>query len=357
VRGGLEVESSFLAQTQVGITGGDGPSTIDGSSTMAWSDLALWGETRWKLDGERFAVKPGVRVESYGLTGELVLDPRLNIHQQLTPNLTLRQAIGRYHEPPIPADVDPTDGNPRLESSYTDQISLGIDTELPGEVLASVTGFYNDGQRLGVQVRNPRPGSEDPEPNLGGLGPTFQLLLEKQLGFPIYRENVGRARSYGLEVLLKRNVGRLFTLLSYTLAKSERTDDPRVLVGWRPFELDQRHNLQLAASIQLTKWRLGARLQLVSGNPYSPERPGRPFEPPIVDPFGGRLPAFVSLDLRADRRWHRCWGDIVFYIDIQNATNRHNVEAREFDSFNMRDSDLRGLPIIPFLGVEFRPLL
>jgi hypothetical protein len=360
LRGGLELESGYLDQTQVNIDGDE--DELGGDTTLSWTNLAVWGETRWKLDGERFALKPGLRIEAYGLTGEVVIDPRLNIHQQLTPTLTLRQSIGRFHQPPTPGDVDPSSGNPRLDSSVTDQVSVSIDTKLPHEILASVTGFFNYGTGIGVRARNPRPGSEAPEPNLGGLGPTFELLLEKQLGFAIYREGIGRARSYGLEVLMKRNVGRLFTLLSYTLAKSERTDDPRVLLGWRPFELDQRHNLQLAASIQLTKWRLGARVQLVTGNPYTEEV----FDPDLEivtkgAPFGARLPMFFSIDLRADRRWHRCWGDIVFYIDIQNATNRRNVEARElgFDENTLepKQQDLRGLPIIPFLGVEFRPLI
>jgi len=357
LRGGLDFTSGFLDQTVVNI---DGDEELGGDTTLTWTDVAVWGETRWKIDDERFAVKPGVRMETYGLTGELVIDPRLNIHQQLTETLTLRQAIGRFHQPPTPGDVDPTSGNPRLLSSVTDQLSLGIDTKLPEEILASVTAYFNYGTGLGVKTRNPRPGSEQPEPNLGGLGPTFELLLEKQLGFAVYRENLGRARSYGLEVLLKRNVGRLFSLLSYTLAKSERTDDPRVLLGWRAFELDQRHNLQLAGSVAFTKWRLGARLQLVTGNPYTEERL---VGDSIVSgaPFGSRLPVFFSVDLRADRTWHRCWGDIVFYIDVQNATNRRNVEARElgFDDFTgePQQEDLRGLPIIPFLGVEFRPLL
>ena len=50
----------------------------------------------------------------------------------------------------------------------------------------------------------------------------------------------------------------------------------------------------------------------------------------------------------------------MFYIDVQNATNRRNVEARElgFDDFGRpRQEDLRGLPIIPFIGLEFRPTI
>jgi hypothetical protein len=37
------------------------------------------------------------------------------------------------------------------------------------------------------------------------------------------------------------------------------------------------------------------------------------------------------------------------------VTNRRNVEGREADEFNVYDVDIRGLPIMPFIGVEFIP--
>ena len=366
VRGGVDTSGGYLAATQVNIEDPTGTMRTSGNSTLAWVDTAAWLEGRFKLDADRFAIKPGLRVEHYGLTGEVVVDPRLNIHEKLADDLTLRQAIGRYHQPPTPADVDAKDGNPNLDSSYTDQFSLGIDKDFGPHASASFTGFFEDGQDLGVRVQPAGPGTTSPEPNYGGLGPTFELLLEKQLGFPIYRGNVGRARSYGLEVLLKRNVGKLFMMLSYTLSRSERTDDPhgtldpmrgtiRPSLGWRPFELDQTHNLNLAVAYQLTNWHLGARVQIVSGNPYSPTTIDLVTGQPTQQPWAGNLPMFLSLDLRADRRWHRCWGDINFFVDIQNATNNANVEGREFDSNAFTDKDIPGLPIIPFIGVEFIP--
>jgi hypothetical protein len=380
-RGGAEVSGGYVASTQISQAGSEGPQELTGESTIAWTDVALWTELRYQTAEERFAIKPGVRLEVYGLTtgtpqrssspqvgtiGEpegpqLVLDPRLNISQRLTENTTFRQAIGRYHQPPTPGDVDPVNANAGLDSSYVDQMSLGIETVLPRDIFASVTGFYHYGRDIGLRMRNPRPGSEAPEPNLGGLGPTFELLLEKQLGFAIYRESVGRARTAGVELLLKRNVGNLFTMLAYTLSISQRTDDPRSRDiahdgAWRPFELDQRHNLQITVSRQWPKWRFGARLQVVSGNPYSPSRL-TPSGDVMQTPWAGRLPTFVSLDLRADRRWHRCWGDINLYFDVQNAINYDNVEGREFDFDAMGDADIPGLPIIPFIGVEFLPIL
>lgn len=359
LRGGVDLDSGYLAQTEIDVGSMRGKKL---GAELLWTDLALWGETRIELPGGRMSIKPGLRVDAYGLSEEIVLDPRLNVLQKLTPTVTLRQAIGRYHQPPIPADVDPFDGNPRLDGSYMDQASIGIDAEVHAGVLASLTSFAGYGHGIGVEV----PHGNDPEiePNYGGLGPTFQLLLEKQLGFSSYRENLGRARLAGIEALLKGNVDRWFFLLAYTLSWSQRTDDPmrrsgdpNQVQGWRPFELDQRHNLNVAASYRFENWRLGARVQLVSGNPYSPTVPA---DVPRQIPFGGRLPVFFHLDVRADRRWHRCWGDINLYFDIQNVTNRRNVEGREFDYSDEHpggaDEDIPGLPIVPFIGVEFIPL-
>jgi hypothetical protein len=355
LRGGVDVDSGYLAQTEVALRQ-VGRSRI--GTTMAWTDVATWGEARFKLDGERLAIKPGVRVDVYGISGEVVVDPRLNIHQKLTPALTLRQAIGRFHQPPIPADVDPENGNPALDSSYIDQVSLGLDAELREGVLASVTGFAGYGYDLGVRVY--RHGGEA-EPSFGGLGPTFELLLEKSLGFSSYRENLGRARLAGAELMVKASFRDWFGFVGYTLSWSQRTDDPRSGQSWRPFELDQRHNLNIAASRRWVSWRLGARLQLVTGNPYSPtlhaggELPTSDI--PVQVPFGARLPTFFQIHARADRRWRRSWGDINFFADIQNVTNRRNVEGRElsYEDGVPRDKDIPGLPILPFIGVEFVP--
>ncbi len=352
LRGGVDVDSGYLAQTEIDVDDMRGRKL---GAELLWTDLALWGELRFKIDGERIAIKPGVRVDAYGLSEEIVVDPRLNIHQKLTPHLTLRQAIGRYHQPPIPADIDPFNGNPLLDGSYMDQASLGLDAEVYTGVLASLTSFAGYGNNIGVEVAHGNDSSVDP--SFGGLGPTFQLLLEKQLGFSSFRANLGRARLAGLEALLKGNVDRWFFLLAYTLSWSQRTDDPAQRRGWRPFELDQRHNLNAAVSYRFTKWRLGARVQLVSGNPYSPTIPN--IDVPTQIPFGGRLPWFFHLDVRADRRWERCWGDINLFFDIQNVTNRRNVEGREFGYSEEHpggaDEDIPGLPIVPFIGVEFIP--
>ena len=365
LRGGLDVEGGYLSHFQEGLgQPGDVLQQINGTTSRWWNDLALWTDARWDLARDRISVKPGLRLEHYGLSSEVVLDPRLAIRERLTDQLVLRETLGRFHQPPTPGDVDPNGGNPELQSSYFDQAAVGVDGELAGGWSFSVTGYYSAGRHLGVRTSSD---SQD-FTNLGGLGPTFELLLEKQLGLAFARDDVGRAENVGVELLVKRTTPTWLWMLSYTLSQARRTD-PYVIrdwmsslglvttTTWRPFELDQTHNLNVIASHRVGKWQLGARVQLVSGTPYTPSTLLSSTTPPTL--YSANLPWFFQLDVRANRRWHRCWGDVNLYIDIQNATYRRNVEGREAtdDFLNYPDGykDLEGLPIAPFIGVEFIP--
>jgi hypothetical protein len=350
VRTGIDMQGGYLTHMQSGL-GHKGDILVqeNGETTVQWLDLGVWGETRFAID--RLSVKPGVRVERYGLTGESVLDPRLSMTLQLTERWLLRETAGRYHQPPTPGDVDPNGGNPALRSSYNDSVALGVETQRDDGWTGSLTGYYTWGERLGVRRTN---GMTDFS-TLGGLGPTFSLLLEKQLGLAFHRDNIGNVRNYGLELLVRRVTPRWSGLFAYTLARAQRYEGPSS-IGWRPFELEQRHNVNVAGSFTVgAHWRLGARVQVVSGMPYSPTIGSTIEGDPVFDPYAARLPVFFQLDLRADRLWKRCWGTLDLYFDIQNITNRRNVEGREPNDFNNGDDDIRGLPLMPFIGVEFIP--
>lgn len=355
LRGGIDIQGGYLSHIQEGLgQAGDILVQTNGNTSLWWKDTALWTDARFDLVKNRISLKPGLRAEHYGLSSEYVVDPRLAIREVLTDHLVLRETVGRYHQPPTPGDVDPNGGNPNLKSSYFDQSAVGVEGVWDGWS-GSLTGYYNLGKNLGVRQVDSTGEFKD----LAGLGPTFELLLEKQLGLAFYRYNAGRARDRGIELLVKRTTPHWFAMVAYTLAKAER-DEPQLIVmdrdrGFHPFELDQRHNLNLIVSRKFTNWRFGARIQLVSGAPYTPQS----FTTAPAPYLSESLPMFFQLDLRADRTWVRDWGLINFYADIQNATNYQNVEARELvDTSDVHPNginELHGLPIAPFIGVEWVP--
>ncbi len=330
------------------------PTTIGGADSHA--DVAMWTEALLRVG--RLDVRPGLRVERYGEIGAWVVDPRLGTSVALGDRVTLRQAIGLYHQPPNHTDLDPTTGNPALGASWAVQASLGADARLPHEVGLSITGYAITLGDLPVPVTDPAAPFAPPARSRGGLSPIFEQLLDAQLGSLRYRGNVGRGRSYGVELALRRHVGRWTTWLSYTYGRALRTDDPTLYPGWRRYELDQPHNLDAVVAATAGAWRFGARLHVASGDPYTPETevtdPNGDITQVEGAPFSARLPTFVSLDVRVDRVWTRCWGTIDAYLDVQNATDHDNPEG-VVDTVDGQTSYTAGLPILPIVGVAITP--
>ncbi len=79
---------------------------------------------------------------------------------------------------------------------------------------------------------------------------------------------VGKGRAYGMEVYLKKNVGKLNGWLSYTLGKTELQVDGISRNNWYPTRFDQRHNLKIAAFYDINeRWSISSNFTYLSGTP------------------------------------------------------------------------------------------
>ncbi|MCA9674206.1 MAG: carboxypeptidase regulatory-like domain-containing protein [Kofleriaceae bacterium] len=338
----------------------DEPMEVARATTRWDADVGAWTEGQLRVGPA--VIAPGLRLDRYGLSDEWVLDPRLAYAQELTAAATLRAAIGRYHQPPLFTDVDPVYGNPRLTSSAATQTSLGVEVRLPADATVAVTGFASSSDHLPVDVvTGATPAAAGGTSDSGGVGSITGELTDDQFGAYEYRESVGRGRSHGVEVLVKRTGPRWVGWLSYTWSRSERTGDPRQDLGWRPYVLDQPHVLTALGTTTLGRWQLGARLRFASGNPYTPvggtyyDSDAQRYQAVDGAILSSRLPAFVQLDLRVDRGWQRPWGTLKLFLDVQNVTNRVNPEGVSYNFDYTERRYTRGLPVFPSLGVEYTP--
>ena len=63
-------------------------------------------------------------------------------------------------------------------------------------------------------------------------------------------------------------------------------------------------------------------------------------------------PAFHRLDVRIDKTWDfKAW-KLTAYLDLQNAYFRQNPEGRMYNYNYSRSDAVKGLPILPILGVR-----
>lgn len=94
-----------------------------------------------------------------------------------------------------------------------------------------------------------------------------QLLLNKRLEGEI---RTGKGQAYGIELMVKKNTGRLTGFVNYTLSRSERTI-PEINGGktfLSPF--DKTHSVNILASYKISsKWDISAAWIYATGNPTS----------------------------------------------------------------------------------------
>jgi hypothetical protein len=367
LRAGVDVDGGYLGRVSTDVFQADVDDDLPvPRNTVLWTDAAIFAEARRRWYGDRLSVRPGLRIDRFGLGEQWTIDPRINAHAALSNDTRLRASLGRFHQPPSPAHFDEFTDNLDAGSSYVDQATLGVESTPSPELTASVTAFGHRGRRTLVDAM--ASGSREDEIDLGLI---FRELLEEQLGFYSYQANIGRQLSYGLEVALRYDPGPFRVLASYAWSRAKRRYDPALGRGWEPYGLDQPMRLNLLFATTARRWNVGSRLTVVSGNPVRLVPEGTPVpdegdegdEPPAVLT---RLPTFWQLDVRIDRMWRRPWGNLSLFFDIQNITNHRNVELRENttepidptqpDSPQVyRNDDVLGLPILPYIGIEIVP--
>jgi hypothetical protein len=155
----------------------------------------------------------------------------------------------------------------------------------------------------------------------------------------------GRARSYGLEMLLRKNTGSLTGWVSYTLSRAEQQTPGRTAGetginngDWYRSGYDKTHNLSVTGSYELNKkWSFGAIFALQSGQaatyPEGQYQYGDVNVPIFGNRNGNRLPAYHHLDISATytpkpektKGWQGEW---VF--SIYNLYNRQNAASITF---------------------------
>ncbi|MDR0431101.1 MAG: TonB-dependent receptor [Tannerellaceae bacterium] len=114
----------------------------------------------------------------------------------------------------------------------------------------------------------------------------------------------GKGYSYGLEVMLRKNSGKLNGWISYTLSKSRRKIDDINEGNWYRSPYDKPHNISIVGNYELTpKWSVSANWVYASGTPVTYPTGRFQIENNYVPIYSGRnefrYPAYHRLDLSA----------------------------------------------------------
>ncbi len=271
------------------------------------------------------------------------LNPRLSVRYSPIDVLTVKGGVAMYQQPPDyrGGQLSPVFGNPGLLPEGAWHFTVGLEARLFKLFELDVQGYYKaffNQARLGLA---------------NGSGSDLSIP-----GAETRFNSEGYGRAYGSEVLLRVRPTKYFLgWVSYSLSRFER--DYYGDVRFAPGPLDQPHNLIVVGSVVLPfNINLGARFRVASGPLVTPistsifDANGNQYVPIPALPWSQRLPTFVQLDVRVDKRFIFDDFSLTAYLDVQNATNQQNPEA-QFYNFNYSQSAyVYGIPILPTLGLR-----
>ena len=302
---------------------------------------SVWLEPQWQT--EDWYVGLGIRGAVYSWDDQSTFEPepRLSVRRQLPSDVLLKGAIGRYTQLPPLERYAQGIGNPSLDIMKAWQGSVGAETNLTGGLHIDSSIFGGWMQDLVVR---------DLEVDTYNNDDTVTTELQ-----PYYLGVQGLA--FGWEGLFRVRPSDTpwWGWISVTLSKSLRLDDAGRLF---PSDYDMPISLTAVGAYDLGKsWELSARLQTTSGQPYTPfygvyVPRDQYFTATRGDLNSERYPAFLRLDLRAQKVWSRKWVDWMLYMDVYNATARSNPFIATYNYDYSELIEIASLPIIPTIGLE-----
>lgn len=246
-------------------------------------------------------------------------EPRLNIHYQLNPNVSLKASYSRNYQylhqvnnssVQLPTNLWLPSSN-NVKPRFTDQFSLGYFQQLDkkGNLHFSAEAYA----RFMHRVTDYRDNAD--------------LFLNDDLATEI---RTGTAQAYGLELMLRKKGKKLNGAVSYTLART-MFNIPGINQGksYAP-RFDRLHNLSMNVSYELgRRWRVASTFTYMSGASITMPQGGFTVNNRSYNYFternAFRLPHFIQWDInftlksRKRRRWQGEW---VF--GVTNLLNRRN---------------------------------
>ncbi|MDI5887952.1 TonB-dependent receptor [Flavobacterium yafengii] len=261
------------------------------------------------------------------------LEPRFSLAYQINEDQSIKASYNRMVQylqlisntsSPTPLDVwTPSDSF--IKPQIADQVALGYFKNFENDMYSlEVETYYKE-----VQNRLDYIDGADLIANKA----IEQIILNGQL------------RSYGLEIMFRKNEGKFNGWISYTLSKSEQQTPGGTSIEtginngqWYNSVYDKLHNIAITTSYNWNeKWSFGANFALQTGQPVTYPVGQYEYLGINVPSYGlrneNRLPAYHHLDIAATltprKNKNREWkGEWVF--SIYNLYNRKNAASINF---------------------------
>lgn len=314
--------------------------------------------TRYKVDEnlqllDTIVLKKNDRIATYGN-----LEPRLSMRYSLSNTSSLKVSYDRgyqyMHMAPLssaslPMDVWVTSSS-TVKPQSADQYSAGYFRNFRQHTIEGSLVVYYKSMQNQIEYRD-------------------GVIIGYSKGFN-YDDNFvfGRGTSYGAEILVKKNAGKVNGMVAYTLAKTIRKFND--LNGGKPFpaKYDRLHDVSLVANfVHNKRWTFSGVFVYGTGNALNLPVARYVMQGNVINEYGSRnsfrMPAYHRFDLaatfvaRKSKKFESAW-----IFSIYNVYNRRNPYYIYFETEgNLEEYKLETslkqvslFPVLPSVTYRFK---
>lgn len=340
------------------------PVRTSSSFEKTGTTLGAYLSNRWRVL-DPLVLEAGGRYDHASYTGDSDVSPRISAALRLGEGRTLRAGWGHYRQVQGIDDVVAlNEDDTYYRSELSEQWTAGLEQRFASGALLRIEGYYKEGSNLRPVYRNWK----------GGIDTFPETNEDRILVFPT------SSTSKGVEVYFDQRFSKKIKLrASYALSYADEIVERIVNVNGadeltfdreHPNPQDQRHAVNVDCTYRAGRaWTLNASLAAHSGWPATLEtlvpvtredgQPDSTVRPQKI--YGGRLPLYLRLDVRATRTWSTASrGDWRLFFELVNITNHSNVFGYDYfrhmdgsGDISLQRDDEQWFTILPSIGVSW----
>jgi len=290
-------------------------------------------------------IKTGMRFTNTPISN--YLEPRLALKYNFTEEQNIFATAGRYTQfltSPF-ENQEFTIGNPLILADNPLDVfnfSFGTEQKLTALINSKVEFYYKEMNNLPLDINN-----------------TLKNI------------KVGKAKTFGLDVFVHKNVGYFTWQLAYSFLKTEGEIKNKSF----PLDWEISHNISLLAGLNFSKgWYSNFGFSFHTGLPYTPVISSFYGISKLTGSYGNKFiygernslnyPNYIRLDFSLSKKYSWNSFDLVLNIQIINFLYRNNIIKAnwgeyyfsdfyyDYEGNKVRQGITNGIPILPSVGIE-----
>ena len=288
----------------------------------------------------------GIRTDYFSYNNNFHLSPRIAFSYQLNSRLKINGATGVYYQNLPLLLLVSSDRKRDLKDLYAGHYIAGMEYLLTASTRMTMEFYQKNYRDFPIDLTQP------------GLFLLDEVFYKQGYVFNNQQLNsVGKAYSRGIELMIQKKLARDFYGLasaSFFRTRYQGADDT-----WRNRIFDNRLIVSIEGGYKPnSRWEFSLRWIYAGGRPFTPYdvEASQALNRGVYDESQineDRYPAYHSLNVRFDRRFHFSRSNLILYLSVWNTYNRQNVSAYFWNQTENKQGTIYQFSMLPIFGLEF----